>query len=301
MLSLHKTVLATAAMLCAGGLGLPQVSYALSGCTNAHLTGTYSVQVGNSSTMALANSLNADPASHTPLPPPPTGCFGDNPNSLGGSMPGLGRFYLNGNGQITGQMINGLGYTSNVTVGSYTVNYDCTATITLMTGQSYNAIVVDSGNSVLFVETDSAGLGIVGTMTRSANSCSGPVGTPLSFGFSSSGLQKVTPNITTGTNGTAPSTTPRYALYSTIGSVTLNNDGSFSMRGWTTASGAAQSVSASGSYTINNDCSLRLNFGSSTALGTPTSLRGFLTSDASGVFSVQADSATTVTGPLILQ
>jgi len=305
MLSAHKTVFATVVTLCAGGLGLPRASYALTGCTNAHLTGTYSVQVGNSSIMALANTLNADPAATTPAPPPPTGGFGDNPNSLGGSMPGLGRFFLNGEGAVTGQMVNASGFTTNASVGTYSVNYDCTATISLTTGQRYNAIVADGGNRVLFVETDTAGIGIVGVMQRSANSCAGPVGSPLSFAFSSSGLQKVTPTSTgTGTGtGTGTTTTPasRFALYSTIGSVTLNNDGSFSLRGWTTANGASQSVTTEGRYTISTDCSLRLTFNSPTAAGAPTSLRGFLSSDSTGLFSVQADTSTTITGELIVQ
>jgi len=44
------------------------------------------------------------------------------------------------------------------------VNDDCTATLKLTSGQTYNAVVTGGGKGVLFIETDSAGAGVVGFM-----------------------------------------------------------------------------------------------------------------------------------------
>src|SRR5689334_17128735 len=114
MLPIHKTIVSAGILLCAGTVGLPRAAYALSGCSNAHLTGTYTVQLANTNTLAVVNALNADP--NTPAPPPPSGGFGNNPNSLGSVLPGIGRFYFNGSGAIIGQAMNSSGFTSNVTV-----------------------------------------------------------------------------------------------------------------------------------------------------------------------------------------
>ena len=315
MLPTQKTVLSTLILLGAGAICLPRPSYALTGCSNAHLNGTYVVQLSNTNALAVANTLNAAAADPTaPAPPPPTGGFGANPNSLSGSTPGLGRFYFSGSGVITGQATNSGGFTSNVQVGTYNVNYDCTATISLTAaanangttdpnaaGTSFNALVVDSGNRVLFLETDSAGLGIVGSMDRASSQCNPQLGAPLSFGLNSTAVQRTTASPNGSSAGNPAATTSRYALYSTLGAISLDPNGGFSLRGWVTSGTSVQSVTAGGSYTIGTDCSLRLTFASPTAAGVPTSLRGIIINQQAGVFSIQPDNSTTLTGAFASQ
>jgi hypothetical protein len=309
-----KTMLTMGALLCATLIGLPRAAYAVGGCSNAHLTGTYTVQLANTNALSVVNALNADPTA--PAPPPPTGGFGSNPNSLGSSIPGLGRFYFNGSGQIVGQAASPGGFTSNVNVGTYNVNYDCTATITL-TGSAaassstaaaakpatFDAIVLDNGNRVMFLETDASGIGIVGTMERASSLCNARLGSPLSFGLNSTAVQKTSANPSGSVAGGGGDTTvvTRYALYSTLGAITLDPNGGFSLRGWVTSNGAVQSVTAAGTYTIGSDCSLQLSFASPVAAGVPSSLRGIIINDQAGVFTIQPDSATTLTGAFSAQ
>ena len=277
-------------------LGLPARSYA-AGCSDAHLTGTYNVQVDNSSVASVLAALKGTPSTDgsTVLPPPPTGGFTSNPNSLGGTVPGLGRFYFDGGGRIIGQATSVTGSSQNVIVGNYSVNYDCTATMRLNSGQSFNAVVAGGGNEVLFMQTD----GTSGRLSRAANSCSPSVGTEQSFAFSLSGARRVT-----ATGSTGSTTTPAtglFAPYSTLGEITLNTGGSFVLRGWSFTGAATETVTARGTYTLGFDCSLRLSFASDSSAATPMSLRAFLVDQQAGILSVQADANNILTTSLIAQ
>lgn len=125
-----KALFLTTLLSCAATLVLPRASYAAA-CSNAHLSGTYSVRIGNSSVLSVVNSLNTASSSDTNAAVvAPTGGFGDNPNSLGGPTPGLGRYFLNGNGTIIGQSNGSASAASSVrygvysTVGTVTLNSD---------------------------------------------------------------------------------------------------------------------------------------------------------------------------------
>jgi hypothetical protein len=297
-MQIQKTLIVSGLLLCGLIVGTPRVSSAASGCSNMFLNGTYNIEVENSSIVNVLATLRAvqtaNGSTTVTLPPPPTGGFGNNVNSLGGQVPGLGRFYFDGNGNITGQMTTTSGSVINTGVGSYTVNFDCTATMRLNSGESFNAIVGDSGNHALFMGTD----GVLGTMRRSNNSCVQNLGSQQSFAFSVSGAQRRAgaSGSTTGTTTTSINFDP----YSSIGSVTLNPDGSFTFRGWTFANGSTQSVTTNGTYTIGLDCSLRLN-GAAVSSGSPLSLRGLLIDQQTGVISIQADSSNTLTGQFVVQ
>jgi hypothetical protein len=94
----------------------------------------------------------------------------NSPNSFSGQVVGLGRFFFDGNGNIVGQAPGGVG-DLNMSVGSFSVNYDCTATIKMNSGQTYDAVVVNSGAQVLFLESDKANRGQTGTLSSSPNFC----------------------------------------------------------------------------------------------------------------------------------
>jgi hypothetical protein len=59
-MKLSKTLTLTALLTCS--LGLPRISYAISGCTNANLSGTYNAQIQNAN---LSGVLNPAPAGAT--------------------------------------------------------------------------------------------------------------------------------------------------------------------------------------------------------------------------------------------
>ena len=84
----------------------------------------------------------------------------------------------------------------SVAAGTYSVNLDCTATISLATGSSFDAIIAGGGTQVLFVETDSTGTGSTGILER-ASSCVS-LSYPQRFGFSFSGALQAAAS-TTGT------------------------------------------------------------------------------------------------------
>src|SRR5258707_13206835 len=88
----------TIAML-ACGLGLPRTSFAISGCNNGYLLGTYDAQVANSNFLTVLQSLNTGSTGSTSSSST-TGGLGNNTSSLSGNQPGLGRYYFDGNGTI---------------------------------------------------------------------------------------------------------------------------------------------------------------------------------------------------------
>ena len=181
------------------GLGMAKPSFAITGCTNAYLTGAYNAQITNIAFENVINNLNAAAGATgvtgttgttgatgttgtTGVAALPGG-LGGNSSSINGNVPGLGRFLFDGNGNIygvsTGSSTNAPSY---MTVGSYNVSGNCTATLTLNTGQHYNAVIVDQGNQVLFLQSDTSGNGATGVLQRSATSCVASQ-YPQSFGF----------------------------------------------------------------------------------------------------------------------
>src|SRR5437899_2791529 len=111
---------------------LPQLSAAVSGCTNGFLMGNYDAQVSNMNLQNVLQAVNSTGTTVTPATTPTTPIivgFGSNPRSLSGTMPGTSRFFFDGNGTIVGQTAASNGGTLTTAVGTYNVNVDCTATI----------------------------------------------------------------------------------------------------------------------------------------------------------------------------
>src|SRR5215510_6966547 len=103
MMTISKRLIGFVLILCGLAVVQSRMTQAATGCSNAFLSGTYNVQVENASIVNVLASIRAA-NSGQPLPPPPTGGFGSNPNSQGGAVPGLGRFFFDGNGSILGQV-----------------------------------------------------------------------------------------------------------------------------------------------------------------------------------------------------
>ena len=204
-------------LLCAA----PQLTAAVSGCNNGYLLGNYNAEVTNLNLQASLQALNGGggtstqsgggggSTSGTSGTAGSSGStvigFSNNPKSLSGAVAGASRFYFDGAGTIVGASTPTGGNVPLPTqVGTYTVNTDCTAAITLSGGATFDAVVADSGRQVLFVETDSTNAGAAGLLQR-ASSCVN-LSYPQSFAFSFFG---VAPNSssTSGTTGSSGGTT----------------------------------------------------------------------------------------------
>lgn len=278
------------------GLGLPQSTFAVTGCSNVYLQGTYSAQITSTNYQALLSAMNGAGGAGSTGSTAATvqAGFGNNPISLSGAMPGLGRFYFDGNGNILGA---GSATTPNMPVGTYSVNPDCSATMQLNTGQTFGAVAAQGGDQVMFIETDASGGGAVGVLQRSRASCDAITGLQT-FAFSFYGAQPAG----TGATGTA-SATPAFAPYSGVGYIALTPTG-FSVTEWSYQNGTVQPLTAAGTYTVGNNCSLQLTFNSSsTGAGfvAPAAFNGIMVNTNSGLISLQTSNNTVVTGQFIAQ
>jgi len=341
------------------GFGMPGISLAVTGCSNANLLGTYNAQISSAALTGILNALNppsssstggstgstgntgnvasgtntgglfggntgfgdepglgattggssssgaSSGATTTTTPTLNPGGFGNNPRSFGGATPGVGRYYFDGNGNIVGQ---GTGNATQMIIGSYTVNTDCTATMSLQTGEQFDAIVSSDGANVLFVQSNANSGGAVGRLTRGASMCLAS-NVSQTFGFSFFGAQVLPSGSGTAAAANSPA---NFGPASGIGSISLNGQGGFTLMQWVyTNSGFKQSTSL-GSYTIGSDCSLRLSFAQTTSAGgttgsvsSPMSFGAFLVGGANGqlngVVVEQADQNTLGMGELISQ
>lgn len=280
------------------GLGLPRVSYAVTGCSNANLRGIYNAQISSGSLMNVLNTVNGSTttsggttSSSGSTTTTPAG-LGSNPSSLSGPTPGLGRFFFDGNGSIVGLSSANV----NVPIGSYTVASDCSATVKLNSGRTFIAVVAAGGARVLFLE--SSGSGTAGELDLSVSACNA-ADNPQSFAFSYFGAQRAAS--TAGTSGTAAGS--MFQPAAAVGSLALDGQGAFTMKEWfSSATGTAQLANASGTYAIGADCSIKLTFQTSDK-GAPVAFRGLLVSGSSGLIMVQTDQTATdlVPGTLISQ
>ena len=328
MTILDRMLLTGGLLLC--GLGWPRVSYAISGCSNGTLAGTYNAQV---ETINLASAISA-PGTGTvsnAVPASLTGGLSGTNTSLAGNVAGLGRFVFDGGGNIVGANVStsGVVLSGNAALGTYNVNPDCSMTMALASGQTFDGVIVSSGasanglsnpngtlNEILFVETDTAGAGVSGTFSRAPNTCL--AATAQSFGFQFQGVT-ATPASTSGTGtvvlsvagSAAPgsSSGPSFATNSGIGVLRVDGQGGFALSETSAAGGSVQRVTSSGTYTLGTNCAIQLTFtpGVATVNGTANSsfvpavnFTGLLSTTA-GVLSVEPGQGTNLTGSLIPQ
>lgn len=285
-------------LICGMGLGFPGASYAITGCTNANLLGTYAADVASASFLAVLSSINSPSATSSGGGSGTTGTSGINncqeffgtecaPRSSGsstfinspfgpaGSSPYRTQYYFDGQGNILGPM--GSADTASTTVGTYSVNPDCSATMSLAGGVTLNAVLVSGGAGVLFMQNNAGSGGPVGTLQRTATTCI--ANSPQSLGFSFFGAQKV--------SGTSSgSTTALLNPVSAVGNLQLNGQGGFTMQEWVYQYGKTTATTLSGTYTVASDCSLSLTFAPTSAGGVTTPITGTL-SAITGAFVSQ--------------
>jgi hypothetical protein len=268
-------------------LGLTSPAFAVS-CTNGNLVGTYNTQTVSTNMTNVLNTLaNAQQAGTTAAA---NGGLVGSSSSLNGNIAALGRYYFDGNGGIIG---------SNGTVGTYNVTLDCMASIKLNSGQSYSAVLVNQGQQALFLQTDAAGNGTNGLMTRATSMCLEPY--PTSLGFSYSGALA-----TAGSTVLLP--------FATVGSLSLDGVGAFTATTSTFSNGSIQMATGRGTYTMTTNCGIQLTFtpninstfGTTGAFAAPIAFNGLLSGPGAsaapaGFLTVQTSQGAILTGTIIPQ
>ena len=280
----------------------PQLTAAVSGCNNGCLLGTYNAEVTSLNLQNVLQAVNNTDRTTSPTTTPAVVGFGSNPRSLSGTTPGASRLYFDGNGTIVGATALSTG-TMSVAAGTYSVNLDCTATISLATGSSFDAIIAGGGRQVLFVETDSTGTGSTGILER-ASSCVS-LSYPQSFGFSCSGALQAAAS-TTGTGGTTTTAAAQFMPFSLLGTISTDGNGNFTYTQTAVTNGAVSRAKAGGTYSVGADCSVKLSFsanspGTTANFKSPGTLSGLTTDSTGGVPVLQTDPNTAYTGWFVVQ
>jgi len=210
-------------------------------------------------------------------------------------MVGLGRYYFDGAGNIAGvtpATSTNAAFTSSF--GRYTVNFDCSARITLNNGATYDAYVDFNGNEANLLQTNSSGAGNVAVLRRTAACVS--LNYPNTFAFSLNGASRVTSS-----SGVAS-----YTPTATIGSLSTNGSGQFTLTQSQYGSTGVQRTTAAGTYTVTADCSVALQFVNTPGLTSsnfvvPSGFRILMTDAANGLITVQSDANNVATGSLSIQ
>jgi hypothetical protein len=286
---------------------VPQLSAAVAGCNNGYLLGNYNAEITNLNLQNTLQTLNGTGGTVTPAGTGSTGVsavstgstsgstgsaatkvvgFANNPASLTGAVQGSSRFYFDGAGTIVGLATPAGGNTAVPTaVGKYSVDTTCRATISFNSGANFDAVLADSGRTVVFLETDSSNLGLQGVLQR-ASSCVS-LSYPQSFAFSFAGASAASTSGTSGsggTGGTSGSTGTSGTSGSTGTSGTSGSTGTGGTSGSTGTSGTSGSTGTSGTSgstgtTGQAGGSNGLTFGAFSQIGT-------ISTDGNGNFSI---------------
>ena len=259
---------------------MPQAR-AFSGCTNNSLNGTYGLQFSGALTPGASSGVGG---ATTP----------DKVRSLmSAEVPGtvniaagFARLYLDGGGNLFGNAaltVNG-SWSEGPMSGSYNVNDDCTASITLTDSsggtQSFDGVVVNRGDGAVLRQTDK-GVAVSGSMSRARNSCqSSDIGG--NFGFR--------------TGGTILNSGP----FTSIGTLYLDGDGNVTVSESRFSGGVSAQVASTGTITVSPDCTVTLSL-AATADGSLATYRGILVNNLKELLLVRADEGTTVTGDMMVQ
>jgi len=172
-----------------------------------------------------------------------------NSNASFYSVAESGTVTADGNGNLTGSnTFSEAGQILSQTLtGTYTINSDCTGTVTTLDSigpANFNIVIVDNGQQVLFIESD-AGVAVSGSAKPQATNCStesisGPYGYAITgWTFDSSG------------NGWG---------YAESGKVVADGRGGLSSVATASQQGTIASGTASGTYSVNDDCTGTVTF-----------------------------------------
>ncbi len=273
----QQTRLLGGLLICGMGLVFPGISYVVTGCSNSSLMGTYAADVANGALLSALTATSSSSAAN----------FATNP--FAPTSTSIPRFFFDGQGNILA-----LGSTaSTIPVGTYSVNPNCSATMTFTAGATFNAVIVAGGSGILYIQNNAGGGGAVGSLQLSTRTCL--ANSQQSFGFSFFSAQRFS------------SASAALQPLSGIGSVTLDGQGGFAMQEWLYQNGATTTVNLTGTYTVGTDCSLSLTFtptsgGTATAsITAPVSFTGGLMMATTGLITVQSAALSTATGPFISQ
>jgi hypothetical protein len=191
-----------------------------------------------------------------------------------------GTVTADGNGKLTGTDTNSQGgqIQSQTFTGTYTVNSDCTGTVSTAdsAGPShFNIVIVDNGQEILFIESD-AGVAVSGSAKPQATKCtsetiSGPYGYAITgWTFDSSGA------------GWG---------FSESGKVIADGAGGLSLHATASQEGKVTTGSSSGNYSVNSDCTGTATFNSNSA-----HLHFVVVASGHQIQFIQTDANTTITG-----
>jgi hypothetical protein len=280
MNTFHKTVVTGSLFFI--GLGVPATAIAASGCNNGYLLGHYNAQSSNANVVNLLALLAASDGS-TPAKIPAG--FVNNPSSLAGQTAALGRYYLDGAGNILGTATAG-----NPFLGTYSVSSDCTAKLTFKSGRTFNAVVAGQGLDVFYVGTDANGIGVTGKLQRSANYCINS-NSSQSFAFQYYGAVQNTTSV---------------QPYAAIGTLVTDGAGNFSINEWISTGKSAQQLIGGGTYSISTNCSVSLTFKGAAATNSlrPASVSFLIpqySNDNTGLIEVEPATGQVLTGTVIAQ
>jgi len=254
----------TLQLLLLGGTVVAKMS-AIGACSNSYLQGSYGAQMSGVTTSSLGSGVGGDSRVGTA--------------SLAGPVTNSARYTFDGAGNVAGYAFANAGgvLLRNATAGTYSVNDDCSVSITLTDSagsvQNFEGVTAARGDKILLIQTDS-GAGLSGVLLRSRNFCS-------TADFSGTyGYQR---------QGSNP-------FFTSVGVVNSDGNGNFTMTQLLYSSSTFSRSSNFGTYVVGDDCSLTLTLGQTSAGDSTLNIRGQLVSNGTEVMAIRTDPGSTIIG-----
>lgn len=251
----------------------PAASAAVS-CTNDLLTGVYGLRVSGMIKAPITVGVAGVALSDAMAARMKAGSAGAN------AAAGYARLVMDGTGGISGSSgasIVGI-WSQGPVVGQYTVSEDCTFGLTLTDAsgsvQHFDGVLTRMGESASILQTD-AGTGVSGVMQRADAFCDGS-GLPSRLKLQTSGA-------IVGSGG-----------HNSIGALQIGEEGTVSAVESRFQNGTITRVSSTGNLTVNLDCTVSLNLGSSD--GVAMRYEGLLVGGGRELMLVRSDTGVIVSG-----
>jgi len=172
-------------------------------------------------------------------------------NTNGGFYPAAesGTVTADGNGNLSGSAtLSQAGHIQSQSfTGTYTVNSDCTGTVTTIDSNGpahFSIVIVDNGQQILFIETD-AGVSVSGSAKPQATNCTTQT-VSGSYGYAFSGWLY--------------DSSGRAWGYAESGKVVADGMGGLSSVATASAKGTIVSGSSTGTYSVNADCTGQVTY-----------------------------------------
>ena len=121
---------------------------------------------------------------------------------------------------------------------------------------------------------------------------------PQNFAFNFASATPVAP--------TGSTTVIAYVPWSSIGTLSLDGAGNFSITGTTTVGGLPIRANGSGTYAVDSNCNITLSFSAYVAAGVtnvkaPTTFSALTSDGTQGLLILQVDAHTTLVGTFVVQ